>query len=466
MNKSPLKYISWGIIIIMLVILVIVCSFHYYTNKADNLVKNVYAELSERLQAKTLIDENGNYSNIIISINEDIFKNKNTNNLTEQFEKYLVAHYDAQTFWLNTWITIIGVILAVVTFVAPMLFMRWHEGKMREIDRDLEKFKDEKDKLLNDLKLAKEETEKSKLEAEKSSFRANLYRMFNKVDSLINSSMYKEAFDILEDISKNDLTDSEKALVFANRGTIAYHLNDISLAIDSYISATKMDPVNAMLFNTLGFYYFSNKQYDLAKGNYLTAIKLAPNIVLFWRNLCELYTKLGDAEEYYKCLQQIIKLSPQDSLAFNNIGTYLLSLGKKDEAEEYYQKSIELDPQNAYLAYSNMGYIYNIKGRFQEAIIYTSKGISIRPDVALPYANIAMSYLMIGDFKNAIINLNIFLNKKEIETVYYAKGDPFIEEIKNLIKNFLDTIPPGNDLIVDLIKKAMQKFEDHAMRVK
>ena len=68
MNKSPLKYISWGLIIIVLDILFVVCSFHYYTNKADNLVKNVYAELSERLQAKTLIDENGNYSNIIISI--------------------------------------------------------------------------------------------------------------------------------------------------------------------------------------------------------------------------------------------------------------------------------------------------------------------------------------------------------------------------------------------------------------
>lgn len=446
-------------IIIVLNILFIVCSFRYYTNKVDNLVKNVHVELAERLQAKTLIDEDGSYSNIIISVNEDIFKNKNSNNPREQFEKYLVAHYDAQTFWFNTWITLIGVILTVVTFVAPMLFMKWHEGKMKEIDRDLEKFKDEKDKLLKDLILAKEETEKSKLEAEKSSFRANLYRMFNKVDSLINSSMYKEAFDILEDISKNDLTNSEKALVFANRGTIAYHLNDISLAIDSYILATQMDPVNAMLFNILGFYYFLNKQYDLAKKSYLTAIKLNSTIVFFWRNLCEMYTKLGNIEESYKCLQQIVKLSPQDSLAFNNIGTYLISSGKKDEAEEYYQKSIELDPQNAYLAYANMSYIYNIKNRIQEAITYTSKAISIRPDVTLPYANIAISYLMIGDFKNAVINPNIFLNKKEIETVYYVNGDPFIAEIKNLIKRFLDTIPAGNDLIIYLIKKLCKNLK-------
>ena len=62
-----------------------------------------------------------------------------------------------------------------------------------------------------------------------------------------------------------------------------------------------MDPLNAMLFNDLGYYYFLNNQVNLAKENYLRAIKINQDIVIFWCNLNDLYVKLGKPDESFKC---------------------------------------------------------------------------------------------------------------------------------------------------------------------
>lgn len=463
MNKN--SHIILGIFLIIFNIGVVVWEFNHYTNKADKAVRTAYITLAEKLKVNAPNEENC-YSNITISVNDDVLRLVNSKYTSDDFEKFLVAHYDAQTFWLNTWMGAIGIILAVVTFLLPMLFMKWHEGKMKEIDRDFKKFGTEKDKLINDLKIAKQETDRSKLEAEKSSFRAKLYSEFNNVDSLINSSRYREALKILEDIEKNDLTNEEKALIVASKGTIAFKLNNIPAAIDLYKKATEMDPLNAMLFNDLGYYYFLNNQVNLAKENYLRAIKINQDIVIFWCNLNDLYVKLGKPDESFKCLKRIIEISPQNSTALNNIGTYMLSFGRINEAEYYYKKSIETDPQNAYLAYANMGYIYNLSNRLDEAIIYITKAIAIRPDVALPYANLAVAYLSKNDSVNAITYLEIFLNKEEIENIYYDASNPILMKIRELIKGFLDRNQTGNDHLIDLIKKAIKKFEDHAMKTK
>lgn len=39
-------------------------------------------------------------------------------------------------------------------------------------------------------------------------------------------------------------------------------------------------------------------------------------------------------------------------------------------------------------------------------------------------------------------------------------------KIRELIKGFLDRNQTGNDHLIDLIKKAIKKFEDHAMKTK
>lgn len=460
MNKILLKCIRWGVIIIILDIAFVAFAFNYYTNKADEAVRDAYVGLAENLQAKTITDGKANCTKIIISVNEDSLNTQKSKGVSDQFEKFLVAHYDAQTFWLNTWITLIGIILAVITFVAPMLAVKWHEGKMKEVDRDLEKFKTERDGLLQDLKIAKEETDKSKLEAEKSSFRANLYRQFNLVDSFINTFRYKEALDLLKEISKNELTDIDIALVLAGHGNIAWKLGNKEDAINFYNEAVKTDPTNAPLFNDLGYYQFIIGDIDSAIKNYKIAISLTPSQILFYKNLATAYYKKSDAENYKFCLEKIISINPSDALAYNNFGVYWLSEGKWDLAFENFEKAIFCDSQNAALAYLNSGIIYNFNHKYYEAIKYIEKGISIRPEIALSYLNLAATYLSIGKYPEARELLKIFLNKKEAPDIFYSKGSPLWERIRAMLKDIISKIPSNENDIIDLLKKSMKKFED------
>ena len=100
MNKN--SHIILGIFLIIFNIGVVVWEFNHYTNKADKAVRTAYITLAEKLKVNAPNEENC-YSNITISVNDDVLRLVNSKYTSDDFEKFLVAHYDAQTFWLNTW---------------------------------------------------------------------------------------------------------------------------------------------------------------------------------------------------------------------------------------------------------------------------------------------------------------------------------------------------------------------------
>lgn len=78
----------------------------------------------------------------------------------------------------------------------------------------------------------------------------------------------------------------------------------------------KLEPENqALIYNALGFAYFSQEQYDLAIRNYKEAIKILPEYAIALNNLASVYEKKQLILPALETYENALKYEPNNSKA-------------------------------------------------------------------------------------------------------------------------------------------------------
>jgi tetratricopeptide (TPR) repeat protein len=78
----------------------------------------------------------------------------------------------------------------------------------------------------------------------------------------------------------------------------------------------EIEPENqALIYNALGFGYFSQEQYDLAIRNYKQAIKLYPEYTIALNNLGNVYEKKQLTAQALESYEQTLKYEPNNATA-------------------------------------------------------------------------------------------------------------------------------------------------------
>ena len=78
----------------------------------------------------------------------------------------------------------------------------------------------------------------------------------------------------------------------------------------------EIEPENqALIYNALGFAYFSQEQYDLAIRNYKQAIKLYPEYTIALNNLGNVYEKKQLTAQALETYEQSLKYDPKNATA-------------------------------------------------------------------------------------------------------------------------------------------------------
>ena len=498
------NYIILAVFLIVLDVVAVIGSFYFFSNKLDRTIYSAYGAIANNLNAK-LESNDANDVNVILFPRSDGLWYENSKQ-SKVYHDYLVSHNEATQFWLNTWLMFLGAIFAVLAFIIPMLLMKWHENKMKEIESDfasLKKstnidfqnlksntnidFKALKDDIyrdfqnlgnmaktnLEDGRKFKEESEgylteikQYKKDIEKGNIRSKREQNFILVNSFINSEKYDKALFLLNQISKTDnLSDLDNALIDFSYATIYAKSGNIDNAIKCFQSAINKDCNNPAYYNDLGYYLSLKGNLTEAIQNYRKAIDIDDTQVLFWMNLSEAYRRQGDYARQEECIIQIKNLSPNNSMALNNLGTLYLSQGKLDKAVKYYDEAIRINAADAYLAYSNLGFIYNLQGRTTEAKFYIIKAIFLRPEIAINYLNLAGVYLKEGNLNDALKYIKIFNAKPERSDVYYSSAGFIYDQIRNILINLNQSNEYGisSELSIQL-SKALKKYNLHAKR--
>lgn len=78
----------------------------------------------------------------------------------------------------------------------------------------------------------------------------------------------------------------------------------------------QLEPENrALIYNALGFAYFSQEQYDIAIRNYKEAIKLYPEYTIALNNLGNVYEKKLLVSQALDCYKQTLASEPNNAIA-------------------------------------------------------------------------------------------------------------------------------------------------------
>ncbi len=230
----------------------------------------------------------------------------------------------------------------------------------------------------------------------------------------------KQIQSVIDIFKSGNLTEAERVTneLIANNPKIVFLYNLLGLilsgqkkivkAIECYENGLKIDPNYAMIYNNLGFLFFSFKSHkDIQK-----------------------------AEKYYK---KSISLDKKIAEPHNNLGNLYKSLNKYDEAINSFIKAIENNPKLNFAHY-NLATTYITVGKFNLAIEHFNAAIKTSPNFVLAHRGLSrlIKYSKKSKHFNELIRIYNDTNIKDSENkmeLAFSLGKAY-EDIKNFDESF------------------------------
>jgi len=163
------------------------------------------------------------------------------------------------------------------------------------------------------------------------------------------------------------------------RGMVWLKVGDTIHAIKNFQQALVVDDDFYEANAELGLLY-AGKKNDLAIDFYQSAIRLDPDNASVYYSLGYFYQETERYQEAIKTYDLLLKKFPKYALAYYNKGyIYLLAYEDYDKAIRFFSKAIEYKPSYAN-AYYNRGYAQLLKGNVKEAGLDFEKCLEVKPD--------------------------------------------------------------------------------------
>jgi len=223
------------------------------------------------------------------------------------------------------------------------------------------------------------------------------------------------------------------AVAHNNIANVFYKLKDLKAAKKHYARAVHINPKYADAHYNLALVLQHLGEIAEAEQHFLTTIQLQPkhtNALYRLAFLLQTRNDLGQAARYY---QKALRIDPKDAGSHHNLGAILVSKKKYAAAIAHFKKALLLQPDNLealnnlgsiyllqknptlalkyffilaqkthdYNAYFNLGVIYMDLGRIDDAIIYLTEALKIKPGDFAAYSNLGSIFLRREDYVNA-----------------------------------------------------------------
>jgi tetratricopeptide (TPR) repeat protein len=179
-------------------------------------------------------------------------------------------------------------------------------------------------------------------------------------------------------IESGNLTRSDLAVSYNNRGAAYQERHDLDHAIADYDEAIKLHPAYAPAYNNRGNAHQAKGDIDAAIADYSDAIRFDFNFVQAFNNRGKAYQMKGDIDRAIADYNAAINLNPNFALAFVNHGDANLLKGDLNRALADYNEGIRLDARSA-SAFNNRGTAYGRKGDLEHALTDFDEAIRLDP---------------------------------------------------------------------------------------
>jgi len=150
----------------------------------------------------------------------------------------------------------------------------------------------------------------------------------------------------------------------------------------------------------LGNVYRSRGKYDKALEQIKLAVSADSASLLAVMALGDTYDKLNQPTEAEAMFKRAIAMNPNYWAAYNWAGYFYYGRANYADAEQMFRKASELAPGNQ-LVLENIGDMYLFEGRYQDAIDFLQRSISVKPMMPA-YSDLGVTYYYLHRYPEAI----------------------------------------------------------------
>lgn len=171
-------------------------------------------------------------------------------------------------------------------------------------------------------------------------------------------------------------------------------------------------------YNSIGVLYYNIEDYATAAAYYDKAIALNPKEGIYYDNKKDALEKAGASDaEIESLLVTTSELFPENEEYHNRLGVMYYRQGKYEQAINYYNKAISIDDASA-LFYENRGLAFLYRLQYEKAEADFLRSMELNP-VASIYNNLGVLYYRMGNMDNAIKYYTEAIKLNEQEPVYH-----------------------------------------------
>lgn len=166
--------------------------------------------------------------------------------------------------------------------------------------------------------------------------------------------------------------------------------------------------------------FMRNFTWKNEKSLWIDAVDKAPNLYRPRHNLANSYQNDGKSDkaiaEYNIALKKRISYNIKGKyITYYNLGILYYHKKKYNKAISYYRKSVSLNPGFPD-AFTNLASVMDLIGKHRKAEKYLQKALSLNPFSSAARYNLGLNYLEQGQPNNAIPNLREALRDRDLET--------------------------------------------------
>ncbi len=180
--------------------------------------------------------------------------------------------------------------------------------------------------------------------------------------------------DALAILEKGHANNPENYGIIVSYGILLVKLGQLNRGLEFLRRALEKVDTDPDVWTQLGIAYTAKRDYQTALVHFEKALSLDRTDALIYNNMGFLYFsiflqtgKKEDNDQALECFQKAIAIDPQLPSSYNGLGGAYKAQEKADKAIEAWEKSLELDPDFGYALY-NLGVAYFQMGDKEKAL--------------------------------------------------------------------------------------------------
>ena len=215
-----------------------------------------------------------------------------------------------------------------------------------------------------------------------------------------------ELLDILENLWRSRITNNHNdAQAYINLGTVFQMKGDLVSAKNQYLKALSLEPNDRTALLNLASLYSAQNMTSMAIAQYDKLLAKNPNDLEIIGYKAATYEAQKDYKNAIAQYKAILAIKPDDNNAKNSIAQIVTEKFSPEDKYNYMMLEANSNPNNYDLQYA-YAYEMHKQKKYDEAIKYYKRAMTLNPKKQENYINIAQIYTLKNDYTNAIAVLN------------------------------------------------------------